>query len=322
MTRAIGLVLFSGFQILDLAGPLSVFETANRAGSPPAYRLHLLSEQGGAVPSSGVAMVETEAAWPPLDTVVVTGGAGTRDAMKSPGLLDLIRQSAATARRTASVCTGAFVLAAADLLDNRRATTHWARAATLQRLFRSVRVESDRIFVRDGAVWTSAGVTAGIDLALALVEDDLGFEASRAIARDLVVYHRRPGGQSQFSALLELDPPSNRIARALSFARQNLHLELTVERLAEAACLSPRQFSRSFVTETGTTPAKAIERLRAEAARPQIEEGRQPIDVIAREFGFDDPERMRRACIRIFGQPPQALRRAARGVLRRAARGA
>jgi transcriptional regulator GlxA family with amidase domain len=176
-----------------------------------------------------------------------------------------------------------------------------------------VQVEADPIFVRDGSVWTSAGVTAGIDLALALVEQDLGAEVARAVARKLVVYHRRAGGQSQFSALLDLEPKSDRIQRALTYARRNLQTPLSVPQLAEAANLSPRQFSRTFQTETGQSPAKAVERLRVEAARLMMEQSRHPIDVVARQTGFADRDRMRRAFLRAFGQPPQAIRRNAQG---------
>ena len=212
----------------------------------------------------------------------------------------------------ASTCTGAFVLAEAGLLDGRRATTHWGAARKLQARFPKVKVEEDRIFIVDGPVWTSAGMTAGIDLALAMVEKDLGAEAARAVAKRLVVYHRRAGGQSQFSALLELEPKSDRIQNALAYARNNLDKALTVGDLAEAANLSPRQFSRAFRAETGQSPAKAIENLRLEAARLSMEQSRHPIDVIARQTGFADRDRMRRAFLRAFGQPPQVIRRNAR----------
>jgi transcriptional regulator GlxA family with amidase domain len=211
-----------------------------------------------------------------------------------------------------SVCSGAFALAAAGLLDDRRATTHWRMAAQLQRRYPRIKVQSDHIFIHDGPVWTSAGISAGIDLALALIEEDLGVDVARAVARELVVYHRRPGGQSQFSALLELDPASSRIARALSYAREHLHEMLDVDRLAEVAHLSRRQFDRAFAAETGQTPAKAIEKLRAEAARPRVEAGDESLEGIARAVGFADPERMRRAFIRVFGQPPQSVRRSGR----------
>jgi transcriptional regulator GlxA family with amidase domain len=313
MIRSIGFLVFPGFNILDLTGPLAAFDTASRDLLPPAYRLQVVSEQGGAVESSAGLPVLTQ----PLgdsaafDTLVVTGGRGVDRAAGSPRLLAFIRDATA-ARRLTSVCSGAFLLAAAGVLDGRRATTHWRQAAALQRLYPRVRVEADRIYIRDGPVWSSAGVTAGIDLALALIEEDLGLDAARATARTLVVYHRRPGGQSQFSALLELDPPSDRIRAALAFAREHLREALPVDRLAEAARLSPRQFGRAFLAETGQTPAKAVERLRAEAARPRVEDGIEPIEAIALDLGFSDPERMRRAFLRAFGQPPQAMRRGGR----------
>jgi transcriptional regulator GlxA family with amidase domain len=210
------------------------------------------------------------------------------------------------------VCSGAFVLGAAGVLDGRRATTHWRRARAMQAKFPAVKLDADRIFVKDGAVWTSAGITAGIDLALALIEEDHGLDVASAVAKELVVYHRRQGGQSQFSTLIQLRPAGDPSARALAFARERLHEPLGVERLAAAAGLSPRQFARRFLAETGQTPAKAVERLRLEAAKAEVETGRAPIDQIARRTGFNDPERMRRAFLRTYGQPPQAMRRVAR----------
>ncbi len=198
------------------------------------------------------------------------------------------------------------------MLDERRATTHWQHARELQRRFPEVRVEDDRIFIIDGSVWTSAGMSAGIDLALGMVEKDFGAKMARSVAQSLVVYHRRAGGQSQHSALLEMDAKSDRIQNALTYAKRNLRTELTVDQLAEAAHLSPRQFSRAFRTETGQSPAKAVEHLRVEAARLMIEQSRHSIDVIAAETGFADRERMRRAFLRAFGQPPQVIRRNAR----------
>jgi len=217
-----------------------------------------------------------------------------------------------TSRRVAAPCTGAFVLAEAGILDGRRATTHWMFARDLQTRFPKLKVEEDRIYIIDGPVWTSAGMSASIDLALAMVEKDLGPDAARAIARKLVVYHRRAGGQSQFSALLELEPKSDRIQKALDYAGKNLQNILSVDELAEAAGLSPRQFSRAFRSETGQSPARAVENLRVEAARVLMEQGRHSMDVIANETGFADRERMRRAFLRIVGQPPQAIRRNSR----------
>lgn len=312
MARHIGFLVYPGFNILDLAGPLAAFDAAREAPATPAYRLHVLSEKGGPVASSAGVEVTTHAAPSrPLDTLVVVGGDGVFRALASPALVALVRDTS-SCRRLASVCSGAMLLAHAGVLDGRRATTHWRHAARLQRDYPRVRVDADRIFVRDGPVWSSAGVTAGIDLALALIEDDLGAKTARAVARGLVVYYRRPGGQSQFSTLQELDPSSDRLQRALAYAREHLHEPLSVERLADVACLSPRQFTRVFQAETGTTPAKAVERLRTEAARTSIEETREPLEQIAHATGFADTERMRRAFLRVFGKPPQAIRRAAR----------
>jgi transcriptional regulator GlxA family with amidase domain len=248
-----------------------------------------------------------------LDTLVVAGGDGSREAMRDPALLDFTRSAGTEARRVSSVCSGAYVLAAAGLLDGRRATTHWSLAEDFARRFPAVRLEPDRIWIRDGEVWTSAGITAGIDLALAMIEADLGEAVARRTAQQLVVYHRRPSGQSQFSALLELDAGAGRFAPLLAWMRENLAERLSVDRLADRAGMSERNFARAFLAETQLTPARAVERLRLEAARTGVEDGVRPIDLISRAAGFGDPERMRRAFVRAFGQPPQALRRAARG---------
>jgi len=309
MRREIRFLVHPGFQLLDLSGPLAAFQVAGDLASGAPYRLRVVSRHGGAVRSSSGVEIITEAA---DNAQFVMGGGPTRCAAGASDEAEIAAACAPGIRRTASVCTGAFTLANARLLDGCHATTHWQHAALLQRLFPRVKVDGDRIFTRDGSVWTSAGISAGIDLALALIEDDLGSDLSRATARTLVVYHRRPGGQSQFSTLLDLDPQSERIRKVLSFAREHLHEQLTAERLAEIACLSPRQFTRTFVAETGETPARAVERLRAELARQRIEGGSDPIEAIARDVGFVDPERMRRAFLRRFGFSPQNVRRLAR----------
>jgi len=299
-----------GFQMMSVA-VLSVFEFANREMGEPVYDVHLLSETGGSIRSSIGISVATE----PFDDsnfdTLMVGGSAVVGAL-TPGVIQFLRQVLGRSRRIGSTCVGAFVLAEAGLLDGRRATTHWSRARELQARFPKVKVEEDRIFIVDGPVWTSAGMTAGIDLALAMVEKDLGADVARAVARQLVVYHRRAGGQSQFSALLELEPKSDRIQSALAYAKRNLDKPLTVGQLAAAAHLSPRQFSRAFRAETGQSPAKAVENLRVEAARLMMEQSRHPIDVIARQTGFADRDRMRRAFLRNFGQPPQVIRRNAR----------
>lgn len=310
--REIGFLIYPGFQLLDLSGPLAAFEVAGRMAGEP-YLIRTMSYKGGAIASSsGLAVITDPVIEASFDTFVVVGGNGCLEPDSVAELSEITLRCAAKARRIASVCTGAFVLANAGLLDGRHATTHWKHATLLQRLFPQVKVHGDRIFTKDGSVWTSAGVCAGIDLAFALIEEDLGLEIARATARNLVVYHRRPGGQSQFSSLLDLDPESDRIRDALSFAREHLHEKLPVERLAEVACLSPRQFGRAVFAETGETPAKVVERLRAEVARQRIENSLEPIEAIAHQVGFVDPERMRRAFIRLFRQTPQEIRRSAR----------
>ncbi|HEX4673888.1 MAG TPA: GlxA family transcriptional regulator, partial [Steroidobacteraceae bacterium] len=306
----IGFVIFQGANILCTA-PVSVFEMANQALGKSFYDVRILSDGGGPVRTSVGITIETEAfGEPDFDTLLI--GAGTEIEPATPKLLEFIAKGLGVSRRIAAPCTGAFMLAEAGILDGRRVTTHWAFARELQTRYPKVKVEEDRIFIVDGSVWTSAGMTAGIDLALAMVEKDLGTEIARAVAKKMVVYHRRAGGQSQFSMLLELEPKSDRIQSALSYARRHLQTTLSVEQLAEVANLSPRQFSRAFRAETGQSPAKAVENLRVEAARLLMEQGQLPIDIVARETGFADRERMRRAFLRAFGQPPQAIRRAAR----------
>lgn len=311
--QRIGFVVFPDFQVMSLAA-VTVFEIANLEVKEPAYGICLLSEEGGLVRSSAGFAVETESLREQvLDTVII--GAATQVQPSSPALLDFVRRSVETARRVAAPCTGAFVLAEAGVLDGRRASTHWFFARELQKRFPKVKVEEDRIFIVDGNVWTSAGMTAAVDLALAMVEKDLGPAIARSVAKSLVVYHRRAGGQSQFSALSKLEPKSDRIQKALDFAKRNLRNSLSVEALAEAASLSVRQFSRAFRAETGHSPAKAVENLRVEAARLLIEQGRLSMDMIADETGFADRERMRRAFLRALGQPPQMVRRNSRASL-------
>ena len=315
MTRRVGFIIFPGFQILDVAGPIAALEIAGRyAGRPADIRL-LAAKPGEVASSAGVPMIASGyGAAGRLDTLLVSGGDGTREAMGCGETLAFVRSQAAQARRIASVCSGAFVLAAAGLLDGRAATTHWSRTADFQRRFPKVDLQPDRIFTRDGPVWTSAGITAGIDLALAMIAEDDGEAVARATAQQLVVFHRRPGGQSQFSALVDLAGEGGRFAELLGWARGRLDERLSVERLAAQAAMSPRHFARAFAADIGVTPAKAVERLRLEAAREQVEAGGWPIEQVAQATGFGDPERMRRAFLRAFGQPPQALRRAARQV--------
>jgi transcriptional regulator GlxA family with amidase domain len=305
--QRVGFVVFPNFQAMGLA-VISTFEFANLTKGEEVYEVLVLSEAGGPIRSSLGFSVETQAFGDAtFDTVVISAAAHVET--PTPGLLAFIQRSLLTARRVAATCTATFALAEAGVLDGRRVTTHWRFARDLRARYPKLKVEDDRIFINDGPIWTSAGVTAGIDLALALVEKDLGEETARAVARKMVVYHRRSGGQSQFSTLLELEPKSDRIQSALNYAVRNLKSSLSVEGLAEVAALSPRQFSRAFRTETGQSPAKAVEHLRVEAARVLIEQGRLSMDAIAKETGFADRERMRRAFLRRFGQSPQTIRR-------------
>jgi transcriptional regulator GlxA family with amidase domain len=312
MTRRIAVVIFPGFQLLDAAGPIAAFEIAGRFAEG-VYAIEVLAAEAGAVASSsGVRMAAGGLGEGPWDTIVISGGDGTRSLPDLAKIVAWLKRAAPAARRVASVCSGAYLLAEAGLLDGKRATTHWGRSDDFARRYPKVRLEPDRIFVRAGDVWTSAGITACIDLALALVEDDLGGDIALRTAQQLVVHQRRPGGQSQFSALLEMGGPSGRFAGLMDWMRERLAEPLGVERLADRAAMSPRHFARAFTAETGVTPAKAVERLRLEAARVRVEAGYEPIDRVAQAAGFGDPERMRRAFLRAFGQPPQALRRAAK----------
>ncbi|CAN7376736.1 MULTISPECIES: GlxA family transcriptional regulator [Rhizobium] len=305
--RSVGFILEDGFQVMGLAA-LSAFEFANQDQGTEAYKLTVMSEKGGTVRSSLKIGVETEPLGDFPDTLMVVGELNPNPS--SPVLRDYISKAGTESRRVAGLCTGAFLLAEAGLLDGKVATTHWAHARDLQRRFPLAHVDEDRIFTHDGNIWTSAGMSSAIDLTLALIEDDFDAAVSRSIARKLVVYHRRPGGQSQFSALLELEPRSDRIRRALIYAKEHLRNPLTVEELAEAVSLSPRQFSRLFREETGQSPAKAVEMLRLEAAKAMLEDGRHPMEIVARDTGFSDRDRMRRAFLRTLGQPPQSLKRA------------
>lgn len=305
--KRVGIVIQDGFSVMSFAA-ISAFEAANLQLRAPAYDVGLLSQAGGRVcSSSGIDVASRRLDDSENDTIVVAGG--TEIVVWPKHHIAPLQAALERCRRIGSFCTGAFSLAQTGLLDGRNATTHWFHARTLQKSYPRVQVKEDRIFVRDGAVWTSAGMSAGIDLAIALIEDDHGVDLARSVARQLVIHHRRAGGQSQHSALLDLDAKSDRIQTALSYAKHNLHRPLSVPQLAEAARLSPRQFSRAFLAETGQSPAKALIKLRLEAARLLMSEGSHPFETIAQQTGFVDRERMRRAFLRVFGQPPQAMRR-------------
>jgi transcriptional regulator GlxA family with amidase domain len=304
----IGMIVVPGFDVMSFA-PLSAFDAANIMLGEQRYEVRVLSEKGGRINNSlGMEIITERLSQVQFDTIMV--GASHDIGPAPAGIIEFLKTALGSTRRIASICVGAFTLAQAGLLDGRRATTHWLYGRELQSQFPKIKVEVDRIFIADGPIWTSAGMTAGIDLALGLIEKDAGPDAARVVAKALVVHHRRAGGQSQHSVLLDVDAKSDRVQEALVFARRNLHESLSVERLAQVAGLSPRQFSRVFCLETGQSPAKAIENLRLEAARLLLEQGRRPIEAIAEETGFGDRERMRRAFLRAFGQTPQGIRNA------------
>jgi transcriptional regulator GlxA family with amidase domain len=314
----IGVLIFPDFQLLDAAGPISVFEVAGRYANSDQrvaeQSIRVLSVTPGPVRSSSGAELLARSVRPygAISTLIVAGGEGVTTAAKCDKTIAFVRAMAKRDVRIASVCSGAYILAEAGLLDGRHATTHWGRTRHFVSTYPQVKLEPDRIFTRDGQIWTSAGISAGIDLALAMVAEDFGDEIAQKTARQLVLYHRRSGGQSQFSSLLELKAPSGRFGALLSWVREHLDAPLTVEDLAERAGMSSRHFTRAFIAETGITPSKAVERLRIEVARQRVQSSSEAIERVAETTGFRDPERMRRAFIRAFGQPPQSLRRAAR----------
>ncbi len=305
--QQIGFIVFPGFEMMSLAAS-SVFECANLSPNEHRYKVRIFSEKGGSIVSSNGLSVNTEA-WqdPSFDTLIVGASFSLDTLPTGAGLLSFIRASAKVSRRVASICIGSFVLADAGVLDGRRATTHWAVAGEFSNRFPQVSMDGDRIYVVDDKIWTSAGMAAGIDLALAMVEEDLGAEVARAVAKILVLYHRRAGGQPQQSALLELEPKSDRIQSALTFVKNNLSKPISVEDLAAASRLSSRHFGRVFHSETGHSPAKAIEKLRVEAARMMLEGGRHSMEAVAEETGFSDRERMRRAFVRGLRAAPAGI---------------
>lgn len=312
----IGYLLTDGFQVLSLATQ-TVFEFANLVAGEPFYSVENFSPTGGLVRSSLGLALETRPLQAPglADTWIVVGVNDPVTSETDPAVLDFVRRAGSQARRTVGICTGGFILAEAGLLAGRRATTHWAYAQALHKRHPDITVEGDRIYIVDGPIWTSAGMTAGLDLAVGMVEKDLGADVARSVAHKLVMHQHRSGGQSQHSEMLDLAPKSDRIQSALNYARNHLSRPLSVEELADFVHLSPRQFTRVFTAETGQSPAKAIEGLRLEAARLMIEQSRHSLDVVAREAGFRDRRHLREAFIRGFGVPPQAVRRDARRVM-------
>ncbi|HTF32278.1 MAG TPA: GlxA family transcriptional regulator [Myxococcota bacterium] len=317
--RRITMLAYPGAQMLDITGPVEVFarsarllvEQGLRAGPP--YEVEVVAERGGPVKtSSGVEILAARplaAVRGRLDTLLVAGGVGSRQALRSPVLLGFLRRMAPRVRRLASVCTGAFLLAEAGLLDGRRATTHWAYCDELAKRYPQVEVDPDPIFVRDGRIYTSAGVTAGMDLALGLVEEDLGRTVALEVARQLVLFLKRPGGQSQFSAQLAAQSAEREPLRDLqAWISEHPEADLGVESLARRVAMSPRHFARVFLREVGVTPAKFIVRMRVEAARRRLEESPAGVESVAASCGFGSAEVMRRAFLRTVRVSPSAYR--------------
>ncbi len=316
------ILAYPGVQSLDVTGPLEVFTGAHQliestGRRDRGYEVRVLSRDGvplrtssglTVTPHAGLGQAPITAA--DIDTLIVAGGHGSRGAMADRVLVDWISQAASTARRTASVCTGAFLLARAGLLDGRRATTHWAAAEELARLHPEVHVDPEPIFLRDGPIWTSAGVTSGMDLALALVEEDLDRDAALTIARHLVLFLRRPGNQSQFSATLAAQQPTREPLREVQrYVVEHPATDLSVEAMAAHAHMSPRNFARAFRAETGITPGRYVERVRLEAARRRLEDTADPVAAVAAACGFGTAETMRRVFLRALDVGPAEYRR-------------
>ncbi|MCW5748226.1 MAG: GlxA family transcriptional regulator [Alphaproteobacteria bacterium] len=313
-TANVEIVAFPDVQLLDVAGPLQVFESANLAatasGRPPPYRTRVVARETPVRSSAGVSLLcaGLPSAATPVDTLVVAGGRGVHRAAADGHLVRWLTARSRRARRTVSICSGAFLLGACGLLDGRRVVTHWIDCAALAEEFPAARVETDPIFVEDGALWTSAGVTAGIDLALALVERDLGHATAMTIARDLVVFLKRPGGQDQFSAFLRLQTGDERFDRLHGWIAGHLDDDLSVAALARRVGMSERSFVRHYGKTNGVSPARAIERIRIEAAGDLLRTTRLPIKRVAQRCGFGSEETMRRSFLRQVAVTPQHYR--------------
>lgn len=313
LRRRVLLVAVPDAQLLDLVGPAEVFDAANRLLGEPAYEVTLASASGGPLRAGCGLTLHVDAAVEdidePVDTLLVGGGWGFEQAVRDPAFVAAVARHAGAATRVASVCTGAFVLGAAGLLDGRAVTTHWAACRLLAGRYPAARVEPDRIFVRDGHLATAAGVTSGLDLALAFVEEDHGRRLARRVARWLVVFMQRPGGQSQFSEWLAHPVPADSPLRTvLDQIVAHPGADHTVPRLAERAAVSERHLARLFTEQMGVTPARLVERVRVEAARQALESEDTAVEVVARRCGFGSPETMRRAFLRVLGVTPSEHR--------------
>ncbi|HEY1359636.1 MAG TPA: GlxA family transcriptional regulator [Thermoleophilaceae bacterium] len=309
--RRVVIVAFEGVQPLDVVGPAEVFNTAARI-RPPGYSVEVVAPGAGPIRATSVQLMPDRAIAScrgPIDTLICAGGTGVREAAGDERLVRWIASAAKRSRRTASVCTGAFLLAQAGLLDGKRATTHWSACAALARRHPETKVEPDPIFVEDDGVYTSAGVTAGMDLALALVDEDEGRDVSLEVARWLVLFLRRPGGQSQFSAQLAAQTAEREPLKELqSWIPDNLDADLSVPALARKVSMSERNFARAFRREVGMTPAAYVETSRVERARIALESGGEQVELVARRTGFGTVETMRRAFRRRLGVSPSDYR--------------
>ena len=312
--KQIVFVVFPEIKLLDIAGPMQVFTDAN-VDNEARYNISVVSLDGGniltdtvlPVVSVPIADLDLRA----IDTLIIVGGGGSRAASEDTKLITALKGLVAGSRRIGSVCSGAFVLAATGLLDGRRAVTHWDSCDYLAEKFPQVQIETDPIYIKDGDVWTSAGVTAGIDMALAMVAEDFGKPEALAVARSLVTYMVRPGGQSQFSTtlLLQSNESAARFDELHNWMQGNLGADLRVEKLAQVARMSPRNFARLYTSETGCTPAKSVENMRVEMARQLLEDTDHPIKVVALKCGFRDEERLRRAMGRVLNASPSDYRK-------------
>lgn len=315
--RRIVFVIYPGVTLLDVAGPVQAFSSANNiepAGEAPAYEVVVASPQGGPVKTDclvelGTVSLSTAAVRPP-DTLIVAGGNGVFDALEQQPLVAWIKQQSRDCRRIGSTCMGSFLTAAAGLLDGQSVTTHWRQVEELQRRFPKVKVERDPLFVHNGAIWSSAGVTAGIDLALAMIEEDLGHDAAMQVAQSLVVFFKRPGGQSQFSDVLAVQTADRDglFSDLHAWIAGHLQSDLSVPKLAQRLAMSPRTFSRQYRDRTGRTPAKTVELMRVDAAKRALERGSDPLGLIAFNAGFGDEQRLRRAFQRHVGVSPSEYR--------------
>ena len=316
-TRSVFCLAYEDCQLLDVAGPLEALSKANELGAPDSYRATLLAEAPGPLATSGGLRLVADRAYDAvgdgelegLHTLIVAGGRGALQRLGDSALIDFVRRAARHAERLVSICSGSLILAEASLLDGRRATSHWDVVGELARRYPAVTVEADPIYIQDGHVWTSAGVTAGIDLTLALIEADLGRELALAVARQLVVYMMRPGGQTQFSVrLAAARPTDSRLRVALDWIERHTSERLTVAELAERCAMSERSFSRRFAAETGMTPARFVEQIRLDRARRLLEESDLQLERLASDCGFNSAEVMRRLFQRNFGLSPSQYR--------------